>query len=621
MNSLAARLKTIPLGFALVALVSAIHLGLVFYHWHDVPPKPNTAVGIADPDPWLRLTIVRDWLTGGGWYNHEIARTNAPFGGIASPWTRPLDLVIAAFVKIQPTDVDLNTRLVRAAMLVPWLFMTLLLAGVVRAVRVITPIPAATFIGIALILSAPMMRNYFGLAYADHHSFLAATFIWALGGVLQRDPSQRVMLLSGALLGLLLWISPEALALIGMIYLWYGIAWLTGERTAMHHLSILGTGTALASAIAVMVERPLPQWFIPVYDSISVVYVFLLAGAALVAWLLRLIQPPTIYSRLALAVIGTALLSVALWCAYPLAFQGPLAGADPFIFSHFLPNITEARPLFTRHWPLVISLLIHPALVIVLCVMAFKRRDGWIEKSIAAKFAFFFAITLLLFLAQMRWYYYFYPVVALIIAPWLAALFSPEHPAATGRWPATLLAHHSPNAQTLRRLPLIAALFLLPLGAAMIAPEKNTTGEKQFEACSESVRKLMAGGKLNALGNGKSLIFLTHTNYGGEMLFWTPHRIIASNYHREGAGIKYVWESADITDLKKLRRYLAERQVDVLMLCPYAEPPKDSILQALQQGKTPPAWLTRVAFQTQGKDVQDQPVAGAKPAIFLVRPQ
>ncbi len=611
-------LRKIPVGVAMVLLAAAIHLGTILPHWHDVPLAADTAIGSSDPDPWLRLSIVRDWLTGGSWYDHTIARSNAPFGGIASPWTRPLDVVIAGLVKLQPRSVDLDTRLVRAAMLVPWVFMLLLMAGMVRAVGVLTPIPIAQAIGVALTAAIPLMWNYFSLAYADHHSMLAALFVWVVGELL-RPPSHRGMLISGVLLGVMLWVSPEALALIGMIYAWYGLAWLRGDHLAMRYLPTLTSSVAMTTLIAVMIERPVVGWLTPVYDSVSVVYVFILAGAMLIAWALRFLNSETVRTRLAMAVVSLVWLVVMVWCVYPLAFKGPLAEADPYIFTDFLPSIHEAQTEFLKNWVLVISMLMQPALALYLCVESLRRRNGWLVREMAEKLSFFYGFVLLLFLVQVRWNYYLYPLVVLVIVPWLVTLFSPEHPFTRNRWPATWVARYSPHRQMMYRIPIMLAVFFLPIGVAAVVPDDATPAQKQFYACSESARKFIQGGHLARLGHGKPLILFAHTNWGGEILFWTPHRIIASNYHREGVGIKYLWEADAITDAQALRIYLAKRRVDAVITCSTGDPPEGSLLHALQQGQKPPAWLTRVAWETQAEDSNNSSSTDAVPGIFLAR--
>ena len=113
-----------PVMLAALAFVLG-HLLLSVRYWYALPVLDGVAIGPADPDPWLRLTLVRDWLLSGDWYNHAVARTNAPIGGVLTPWTRPLDLVIAMLSALQPDTVELSLRLMRAALLLPWIWMKL----------------------------------------------------------------------------------------------------------------------------------------------------------------------------------------------------------------------------------------------------------------------------------------------------------------------------------------------------------------------------------------------------------------------------------------------------------------------------------------------------------------
>ncbi|MEJ0009652.1 MAG: hypothetical protein WDN72_03455 [Alphaproteobacteria bacterium] len=65
----------------------------------------------------------------------------------------------------------------------------------------------ATFLSIALIVTMPIIWNYFGEAYSDHHSFLAMLWVWALAPHLMRNPSRVAIAISGLLFALMLWIS------------------------------------------------------------------------------------------------------------------------------------------------------------------------------------------------------------------------------------------------------------------------------------------------------------------------------------------------------------------------------------------------------------------------------
>ncbi len=222
--------QRVPLAVLAFALIAVPHLLFVISKWHAVPLHDGLPVGPSDPDPWLRLTLVRDWLMGGSWYDHSVSHSNAPWGGITSPWTRPLDVVIATLVRLQPDSVDMNLRLMRAALMLPWIWMMLLIVGVYRLVRLSSAAPSSTLMASVLIAAMPLTWNYFGIGNADHHAPLAVLFIWALHGLLRDAPKRRHIIASGLLLALQLWVSFEALILIGAIYVWYGVHWLRGHR-------------------------------------------------------------------------------------------------------------------------------------------------------------------------------------------------------------------------------------------------------------------------------------------------------------------------------------------------------------------------------------------------------
>ncbi|MFM9889451.1 MAG: hypothetical protein ACKVOE_02220 [Rickettsiales bacterium] len=613
----------------LALLVMLVPLVLmVIRHWHDIPLDANgRAFGVADPDPWLRLTLVREWLSGGSWFDHSVARTNAPFGGIVSPWTRPLDVVIAAFTQLQPYSVALDIRLARTALMLPVLWAALMMLGVYRAVWAFAPMRTVLWMANALALTGLSMWAFFVAGYADHHAPLAVLLVWVVGGLLRGDKFSLGF--SGVLLGLMLWMSPEALILIGAIYAWLGLAWLRGAPLAAKQLLLVSGYAALTTIAALLIERPEAQWFTPVYDSISIVHAWLMAGCALIALLMVTIegdalQPLTFRWRWRIAAVSVAFLLKLLHHYYPLFFAGPMVGVDPYITNHFLKIITEAQPVTSHHWLFIAAMLAQP--LMALCVTLRATRGGSvIPQKQARLLAFLLAFTLLLYAVEQRWYYYFYPLVVITLAPWLAALMNPTHPLTTGRAPARWLEALTPNQQALRRMPVVLALLAAQGLLLLAAPDETTPRSRNINTCHAKARSLIYSGALNDLGGGKPLTVFTSTDLGGEILFWTPHRIIASNYHREGPGIRYVWEADAITDAQALRRYLAQRHVDALLICPVVRAPEASVLQGLQQSKPTPAWLKRVAVtiplkpDTDAKPTpDDMPDSTSNPAVFLV---
>lgn len=590
----------IPPMLLVLMLVSIPHLLYVLSHWYSIPLQNGTLYGPDDPDPWLRLTLVREWLSNGDWYNHLVARANAPFSEPTSPWTRPLDIVIAALVKLQPADVDLNLRLMRAALFLPWLWMTALIAGIFRILSYYFPARVTYLMAAVYVAMMPIIWNYFGLANADHHAPLSAIFIWVLAGILAPVPTPRTLTVTGLLLALQLWMSVETALLIGIIYSWYGLRWLRGDNGVMRQLATVSTSVAFFTLVAVMLERPKEAWFIPLYDSVSVVYVSLMTLAALLAWQLLRVRSPRLLFRLAYALLCAAIVGGFFVVQFPLALHGPMAEVTPFVLNELLPRITEVKPLY-KNTPLrVLASIVQPLIVLLVLAAAWRNnKPSLFMRDQASGLIFFSGILFLLFVGQQRWGYYAYPLLAVTIAPLMAALFEPTLEIFSGRWPATTMVKLTSKQQTSRRLPAVLVITCLPFALMLLNAyvEKhygNYEEAKQIarrEACYKSARLALRSGALNAILGQRSLTILAPTDIGTEILFFTKHRIIASNYHREGDAVQYVWDADKITNPQELKRYLARRNVDAVLICPAIEQPKGSILQGIANGNTPPEWM------------------------------
>ena len=620
--------KRLPVATLCVLAVVLAHLIFVLTKWHAIPIHDGIPVGQTDPDTWLRLTLIRDWLAGGGWYDHLVHHSNTPLAPIASPWTRPVDLVLAFFVHLQPADVDLTTRILRASLLLPVLWMGLMMAGMMRAVKLIAPLPSASVMVMLLIATQPGVWNYFLLGNADHHAPLAALFVWVLVGVFTPRPSRLLTLFTGILFAVQLWISVETLILIGAVYVYYGMSWLiTGEREKIVTLSRLATATALASITALMIERPQTEWLTPVYDSISIVYITALVFSAITAWLLRIAPTHSMQARGFIAIFAGALLFAGLAMTYPHLIAGPTYGVDPFIMTDFLPRITEARPFYKVSVMELLPIVITPLSAIIVCLAPWiEPKRAFYPRPMSAMLGFFTLFTTLMYYSQQRWSYYMLPVSIVAIAPLLGALFTPEHPLAAHRWPSKLLVGLTPNEQMKRRLPVTIALLGMPIMLMLataapdlmrntisfinvISPPDNNDVELR-NACYTAARQLIRSGELDKVLPQQPQNILAPTDIGTELLFFTPHRIVASNYHREGPGIKYVWHSDAITNESELRAHLRQRHIDIVLSCPKVEPEKDSLLQAYVHGKPLPNWLKRVSYslpQTADKEAPTIP--------------
>ncbi len=603
-----------PAAIAFILFVAA-HLGFVLSHWHGVPLHENAPTGQTDPDTWLRLTLVRNWIMSGHWYDHTVWHSNAPFAANASPWTRPVDVVIRFFTALQPADVELNLRLIRAGLLLPVLWMGLLLLALQRAAHRLLPVASTGVMAAILLVLLQPMWNYFTLGNADHHAALAMLFTWVVANILVEKPSRARMLLTGALLALQLWISVETLILIACIYVLYGAEWLLGNRDKIVELSWLSLGTALATLAAVLIERPQADWLTPIYDSISLMHAIVLAFTAAAVWMLRLAPTRNLYDRIAIALLAGALLLLAIACSYPHFFAGPMYGVTPFILSDFLPRISEAKPFYRIDVLSLLANIMVPIIALIFCLAPWIRPPrALFPKATSGRLAYLLLMTIILYYCQQRWSYYMLPLGIIALAPFFAALFTPEHEAVRNLWPANTLAHLSPNAQMKKRLPIIC-MMAIPTAMLLLNDtqaihnlrdmllhsthpnETHANLSKLRSACYNDARKLIRSGELVKIISPGDHTFLISTDLGTEILFFTPYRIVASNYHREGDGIEYVWSTNKITQEAALRAHLQKREINMILLCPTIEFVNNSLLDAYYKGKKLPHWLHQIPYQ------------------------
>jgi len=570
-------------------------------------------VGVADPDSWLRLTLVRDWLSGAsGWYDHGYA-SNAPFAPPQSHWTRPLDIILAAISLPQLLFTDLKSALINSGLVLPVLCMAGLVAALLRMQRCVNPARSAPLIAAILLICTPVMSNYFEPGYADHHAPLGMLWCVVLALLLCRGLPQGWASagLLAAPLTLMLWMSPEAMALIGAVYAWLGLQWWLGHATA-RPLARLATWVAVLAAAAVLVEYPRSTWFTPLYDAISLRYVLVLALAAASAWVLVCVTPATRLRR-GLLVAALALLGIKIILRVdPLFLHGPMALIDPYMRMQFLPRITEARSLLQQHPLFSLALLLHPLVAAGVLVACLLRDDAVIRRAHAALLLFFLLITLGLFFLQLRWFYYCYPIAQLTLATWLGAWFAPNDAANRSFWPSYRVRMLHPTEQMFRRVPLAAALLLVPIALMVAAAPPMNAPRKERHACKDDARRIIQSGWLDTVGGGRSMVVLASGDLGTEVLFFTHHRIIASNYHREAAGNRAIDQLLEATATSTFRRGLAQRQVGLILTCPDAMVTPATVLHQLRRGTRTLAELERLKPKVEG-------LSKTPPAIFLVK--
>lgn len=133
--------------------------------------------------------------------------------------------------------------------------------------------------------------------------------------------------------------------------------------------------------------------------------------------------------------------------------------------------------------------------------------------------------------------------------------------------------------------------------------------------CINEVRYVIQTQQLQPLLGDTNMVVFFPENAAGDALFFTPYRIIASNYHREGKGLKDLHELTSTEFPDKTMAILGKRQVKALFYCPVFYG-KDTWLKEIGENNSHPRWLEPVNglrfFELPEKTIP-------KPVLFRVK--
>jgi hypothetical protein len=266
--------------------------------------------------------------------------------------------------------------------------------------------------------------------------------------------------------------------------------------------------------------------------------------------------------------------------------------------------VEEAQPAWHASGWVLAARLIQPLAAMVVLLLFLSSMPAPAERLKALKLGVLMICTAVLFMQQVRWGYYFYPVVVLaLVAYW--------------RLPAN----------SFKQMGTFLAIAFTPFVLFNFEPIKPTQAGIDAGQCHAESRLLVQQGRLEQALEEKPLTVLATTNIGTEILFFTPYRIVASNYHREAAGMRDVFQAFAEKDEKQLYQLLKRRKIDAVMVCPIAFAAPDSVLMKLWRGEKKVDFLKPVALpEEEGiAVVKTQEKASLKkkrqsgPALFLVQ--
>jgi len=556
---------------------------------------------LADPDAYMRLVRV-SWLhETGAWYDDVLPRINAPYGE-TSHWTRPLDLLLLGPASLAAIATGPPVALYWTGVWISPVLLLLACLALAWAVRPLWADDRRLWLMAALFVQFPLLL-YSGPGRADHHTLIALMSILVLGFGLRlaRGPFDlRRAAATGLTAAAAIWVSPEGLFFLALVYLLLAIRWIAeGENGEARQAERLSVALAVGLACAMLLERPPAKFLVIEHDKISFVH-FAAAGLTAGAWGIAARvggRLATVGARLtllgALALIAFALLAFVA----PGFHRGILGAFDPRLESLWVPRIAELQPQIPINAATLATFLQFlgvPALVFpfVLARVWLGRRepDGHLHLGLAIAYAAFLVMGLL----HLR-----LSLFAALLAPLYVADLAVR---ACRQLAASRFGVLRPAAS----LAIVAALYLGPQTAGLaLASSRSAGGAGRPIGRSCPLSEIATWLEAQRPASAAPIILAQTDAFGPELLYRTGYRVVAGPYHRGHRGIFDLYDVWNAQVDEDARRIIERRGVDLLLLCraddrtilyPGRDP--DGTFMARVRAGHLPAWLTPVVLPT-----------------------
>lgn len=511
----------------LLLLVVAVHGARQFY---------LGGAEFLDGDSWLHALRVRDVLEGAAWFDPEVHRANAPYG-FALHWTRLFDIILAAISLPLVPVIGLDQAVLQAGFALGPLFHVGAVLVLSWAARPLLGHSGALLAGVIAVFQ-PAIIEATRPGVVDHHGLvlvLTAAFL-GMGIRVLGDDSAHWVTRMGIVTAMMSWAGVETLVPIlafMIVAMWVHVVGSTGMARRVSSMLLV---SVVAAIPLLLLERGSGTLTEVDFDRFSILHVgMLLAGGVSMAILGRLGTKavPQRAFLVAVIVVGTGLLTA---LAMSMA-DGP----DLEFTAWFFSGVVEFTPLGS--WRLFVFALGGGIPVAVWLLWRLRlgrelsRQPAWM-------------LTTLLFLA--------YFVLALMWRRWT---FLAQMLISVGAADLLLAVFHRMGR---RWLPAIVVGFVLMIAPPGIGLAGGLEWQRMKADCDvEALSRYLTSERVP-----QPLTIMASAHDGPEILYRTPHRVVATMHHRNAQGLKdmlRVFRSPyDDVAVSVIRK----RHVDVLAICP-----------------------------------------------------
>ena len=535
-----------------------------------------------DPDNYMRLAQVRDWLAGQSWWDVTQYRINPP-EGLTMHWSRVADLPVAAAIKMWEAIVGRNDAEWLAVSTVPPALLLAACCCIARAGHNLFGIRAAIFAIVAAAWTPQFMAEFIP-GRIDHHGLQVLLLAASLAAITGEERVRN---------GIIAAFSASASLMIGLEAAPYYVIiaiWLVGRwalNGARHHAMMFGFTAGMACFLAAMYLSTVSpsNWARATFDEVGRGHLIIIVCAA--ALLAGLAYQADLSTRTRVKILAfVSAVGVALLFTFPEVVMPPYNEVDPLMQRLWIENIIETKS-FVDVWstsPLEaiagVQSPIFLILALALLAMGGARKD----------FSILLALLVIVGLALRIWQYRGGAIasVCLIIASgWVLA-------AAWKKW-----------RDGGGVIPFAIALVLLNgsilTSVVMISERKAETAKLTDNANDTSCEKELAAASLNKFTAG---LVLAPIGLSGPILVRSHHSVLTASNHRNYEPNRKAF-LAFLADSDSARRRIGAMKIDYVLFCRNGE--TDMLLREAPTGLANllnrgdnPDWLTLVQKPERG---------------------
>ncbi|MEE8393437.1 MAG: hypothetical protein V3R66_03765, partial [Rhodospirillales bacterium] len=154
-----------------------------------------------------------------------------------------------------------------------------------------------------------------------------------------------------------------------------------------------------------------------------------------------------------------------------------------------------------------------------------------------------------------------------------------------------------------RSFVMVAAISTLAIGPAAVGIATMAAGPQKGADRPVCDMRAMAGFLNSPPWRGQSLIIAASADFGPQILYRTPHRVLATFHHRNGEGLVDSVKILKGGDGASVKALIRKRHVDLVLICPGSvsdsyfvkDAPPGSLYERLESGDPPP-WASQVSL-------------------------